>query len=183
MAIPGTTTIQAYIAPNDERSTGFTHTEEWNRGGYRSVATEQDLATLLTTKRASKGMLVNVLATNTIKRLEPKQGFTYEDDNIAENWEFKTLSLGADVSALATKAELGDKLDTTQFESEKATLLYLIESEKANFATKDELANKVDKSDLTQIDLTQIKALLKAEILAELQQQAQQAPGAESGVS
>ena len=173
MAIPGTTTIQAYIAPNDERSTGFTHTEEWNRGGYRSVATEQDLATLLTTKRASKGMLVNVLATNTIKRLEPKQGFTYEDDNIAENWEFKTLSLGADVSTLATKAELGDKLDTTQFESEKAT-----------FATKDELANKVDKSDLTQIDLTQIKALLKAEILAELQQQqAQQAPGAESGVS
>lgn len=172
MAIPGTTTIQAYIAPNDERSTSFTHTEEWNRGGYRSVATEQDLATLLTTKRASKGMLVNVLATNTIKRLEPKQGFTYEDDNIAENWEFKTLSLGADVSTLATKAELGDKLDTTQFESEKA-----------NFATKDELANKVDKSDLTQIDLTQIKALLKAEILAELQQQAQQAPGAESGVS
>lgn len=176
MAIPGTTTIQAYIAPNDERSTSFTHTEEWNRGGYRSVATEQDLATLLTTKRASKGMLVNVLATNTIKRLEPKQGFTYEDDNIAENWEFKTLSLGADVSTLATKAELGDKLDTTQFESEKAT-----------FATKDELANKVDKSDLTQIDLTQIKALLKAEIIAELQQQqqqqAQQAPGAESGVS
>ena len=172
MAIPGTTTIQAYIAPNDERSTGFTHTEEWNRGGYRSVATEQDLAALLTTKRASKGMLVNVLATNTIKRLEPKQGFTYEDDNISENWEFKTLSLGADVSTLATKAELGDKLDTTQFESEKAT-----------FATKDELANKVDKSDLTQIDLTQIKALLKAEILAELQQQAQQAPGAESGVS
>ena len=169
MAIPGTTTIQAYIAPNDERSTSFTHTEEWNRGGYRSVATEQDLATLLTTKRASKGMLVNVLATNTIKRLEPKQGFTYEDDNIAENWEFKTLSLGADVSTLATKAELGDKLDTTQFESEKAT-----------FATKDELANKVDKSDLTQIDLTQIKALLKAEILAELQQQT---PGAESGVS
>ena len=172
MAIPGTTTIQAYIAPNDERSTSFTHTEEWNRGGYRSVATEEELATLLTTKRASKGMLVNVLATNTIKRLEPKQGFTYEDDNIAENWEFKTLSLGADVSTLATKAELGDKLDTTQFESEKA-----------NFATKDELANKVDKSDLTQIDLTQIKALLKAEILAELQQQAQQAPGAESGVS
>ena len=172
MAIPGTTTIQAYIAPNDERSTSFTHTEEWNRGGYRSVATEQDLAALLTTKRASKGMLVNVLATNTIKRLEPKQGFTYEDDNISENWEFKTLSLGADVSTLATKAELGDKLDTTQFESEKAT-----------FATKDELANKVDKSDLTQIDLTQIKALLKAEILAELQQQAQQAPGAESGVS
>ena len=172
MAIPGTTTIQAYIAPNDERSTSFTHTEEWNRGGYRSVATEQELATLLTTKRASKGMLVNVLATNTIKRLEPKQGFTYEDDNISENWEFKTLSLGADVSTLATKAELGDKLDTTQFESEKAT-----------FATKDELANKVDKSDLTKIDLTQIKALLKAEILAELQQQAQQAPGAESGVS
>ena len=172
MAIPGTTTIQAYIAPNDERSTSFTHTEEWNRGGYRSVATEQDLAALLTTKRASKGMLVNVLATNTIKRLEPKSGFTYEDDNISENWEFKTLSLGADVSTLATKAELGDKLDTTQFESEKA-----------NFATKDELANKVDKSDLTQIDLTQIKALLKAEILAELQQQAQQAPGAESGVS
>ena len=172
MAIPGTTTIQAYIAPNDERSTSFTHTEEWNRGGYRSVATEQDLATLLTTKRASKGMLVNVLATNTIKRLEPKQGFTYEDDNISENWEFKTLSLGADVSTLATKAELGDKLDTTQFESEKA-----------NFATKDELANKVDKSDLTQIDLTQIKALLKAEIIAELQQQAQQTPGAESGVS
>ena len=172
MAIPGTTTIQAYIAPNSDRSSGFTHTEEWNRGGYRSVATEEELATLLTTKRASKGMLVNVLATNTIKRLEPKQGFTYEDDNIAENWEFKTLSLGADVSTLATKAELGDKLDTTQFESEKAT-----------FATKDELANKVDKSDLTQIDLTQIKALLKAEILAELQQQAQQAPGAESGVS
>ena len=173
MAIPGTTTIQAYIAPNDERSTSFTHSEEWNRGGYRSVATEQDLATLLTTKRVSKGMLVNVLATNTIKRLEPKQGFTYEDDNIAENWEFKTLSLGADVSTLATKAELGDKLDTTQFESEKAT-----------FATKDELANKLDKSDLTQIDLTQIKALLKAEIIAELQQQqAQQAPGAESGVS
>ena len=175
MAIPGTTTIQAYIAPNSDRSTGFTHTEEWNRGGYRSVATEQDLATLLTTTRTSKGMLVNVLATNTIKRLEPKQGFTYEDDNIAENWEFKTLSLGADVSTLATKAELGDKLDTTQFESEKAT-----------FATKDELANKVDKSDLTQIDLTQIKALLKAEIIAELQQQqqqAQQAPGAESGVS
>ena len=173
MAMPGTTTIQAYIAPNDERSTGFTHTEEWNRGGYRSVATEEELATLLTTKRVSKGMLVNVLATNTIKRLEPKQGFTYEDDNIAENWEFKTLSLGADVSTLATKAELGDKLDTTQFESEKAT-----------FATKDELANKVDKSDLTQIDLTQIKELLKAEIIAELQQQqAQQAPGAESGVS
>ena len=177
MAIPGTTTIQAYIAPNDERSTSFTHTEEWNRGGYRSVATEQDLATLLTTKRASKGMLVNVLATNTIKRLEPKQGFTYEDDNISENWEFKTLSLGADTSTLATKAELGDKLDTTQFESEKA-----------NFATKDELANKLDKSDLTQLDLTQIKALLKAEIIAELQQQqqqqqAQQAPGAESGVS
>ena len=176
MAIPGTTTIQAYIAPNDERSTSFTHTEEWNRGGYRSVATEQDLATLLTTKRASNGMLVKVLTTNTIKRLDPKQSFTYEDDNISENWEFKTLSLGADTSTLATKDELGDKLDTTQFESEKE-----------NFATKDELANKLDKSDLTQLDLTQIKALLKAEIIAELQQQqqqqAQQAPGAESGVS
>ena len=170
MAIPGTTTIQAYIAPNDERSTGFTHTEEWNRGGYRSVATEQDLATLLTTKRASKGMLVNVLATNTIKRLEPKQGFTYEDDNIAENWEFKTLSLGADVSTLATKAELGDKLDTTQFESEKAT-----------FATKTEIANKLDRSELGELDLTQLKAQLKAEILAELQPQ--QSTGESNGTN
>ena len=96
MAIPGTTTMQAYIAPNNERSSSFTHTEEWGRGGYRSVPTDADLAKLLSTKRISKGMLVYVLATNTIKRLEPKQGFTYEDNNLKENWEFKTLSLGTE---------------------------------------------------------------------------------------
>ena len=66
--------------------------------------------------------------------------------------------------------QLEYKLDKVQFESEKA-----------NFATKTEIANKLDRSELSELDLTQLKAQLKAEILAELQPQ--QSTGESNGVS
>ena len=280
--IPGTTIINAYIAPRDNRSKKFTHTEEWNRGGYRTVATVADRDALLSTQRWAPGMLVNVLETGSVYRLTPKNTNSINTNDVS-TWEFTKLvtevssstqdvegpqgiqgpvgpegpqgpkgeqgiqgeqgpqgpkgeqgeqgiqgAAGeqgpagekgeqgetgpqgpegpqgpkgdkgdpgeqgpkgepgkpgpkgdkgepgepADVSNLATKSELYDKLDITQFEEEKK-----------NFATKTELANKIDRSELGQLDIKQLKELLKAEILEELQQQAQQTPGAESGVS
>lgn len=256
--IPGTTIINAYIAPRDNRSKKFTHTEEWNRGGYRTVATVADRDALLATQRWAPGMLVNVLETGSVYRLTPKNPDSINTNDVS-TWVFTKLvtevsgsaqgvqgpqglqgpagpegpqgpkgdqglvgpqgpegpqgpageqgPVGpqgpkgdkgdpgdqgpkgepgkpgpkgekgdpgepADVSELATKDDLYDKLDITQFEDEKA-----------NFATKTELANKIDRSELGQLDIKQLKELLKAEILEELRQQAQQAPGADSGVS
>lgn len=93
-AIPGTTTIQAYIAPKDDRSKGFTQTEEWNRGGYRTVATIAERDALLGTKRWAKGMLVNVLENGKVYRLTPKEGIPYTDNNVA-NWEFTEFNVGS----------------------------------------------------------------------------------------
>lgn len=93
-AIPGTTTIQAYIAPKDDRSKGFTQTEEWNRGGYRTVATIAERDALLGTKRWAKGMLVNVLENGKVYRLTPKEGIPYTDNNVA-NWEFTEFNDGS----------------------------------------------------------------------------------------
>ena len=283
--IPGTTIINAYIAPRDNRSKKFTHTEEWNRGGYRTVATVADRDALLATQRWAPGMLVNVLETGSVYRLTPKNPDSINTDDVS-TWTFTKLvtevsgsaqgvqgpqgpkgeqgiqgeqgpqgpageqgvqgeqgiqgdagpqgpageqgPVGpqvpkgdkgdpgeqgpkgepgvpgpkgeagpqgpqgpqgpegpqgpkgdkgdpgepADLSALATKDELYDKLDITQFEEEKE-----------NFATKTELANKIDRSELGQLDIKQLKELLKAEILEELRQQQLQAPGEINGVS
>lgn len=271
--IPGTTIINAYIAPRDNRSKKFTHTEEWNRGGYRTVATVADRDALLATQRWAPGMLVNVLETGSVYRLTPKNTNSINTNDVS-TWEFTKLvtevssstqgvegpqgiqgpkgeqgiqgeqgpqgpkgeqgeqgiqgpagdqgpageqgekgetgpqgpegpqgptgeqgPVGpqgpkgdkgdpgeqgpkgdpgepADVSNLATKSELYDKLDITQFEEEKE-----------NFATKTELANKIDRSELGQLDIKQLKELLKAEILEELRQQTQQAAGESDGVS
>ena len=214
--IPGTTIINAYIAPRDNRSKKFTHTEEWNRGGYRTVTTVADRDALLATQRWAPGMLVNVLETGSVYRLTPKNPDSINTNDVS-TWEFTKLvtevsgstqgvqgpqgiqgpagpegpqgpkgeqgPVGpkgdkgdpgelADLSDLATKSELYDKLDITQFEEEKA-----------NFATKTELANKIDRSELGQLDIKQLKELLKAEILEELRQQTQQAAGENDGVS
>lgn len=65
--IPGTN-IASRIAPFDTADTFATHDAQWGRDGYRSVAdlTERDA---ISDARRKEGMLVNVVATDTIYQL------------------------------------------------------------------------------------------------------------------
>lgn len=61
MPIPGTTTVGGPVAPSSELDTYAAHSEQWGRGGYRTVAdyTERDA---ITAERRKEGQLVHVLS-------------------------------------------------------------------------------------------------------------------------
>ena len=66
--ILGSVAITGFVAPSSETDVYPAHTEEWGRGGFRSVAdlTERDA---ITDERRKEGMLVNVLSTSTLYQL------------------------------------------------------------------------------------------------------------------
>lgn len=156
--IRGTTGVGATIAPASDTSKFPATSEQWHKGGFKSFATIAERDAMLPSYRKD-GMHCYIVETNEYFRWSEAQN----------GWVRVILAQGASPESLenlATKVQLEYKLDKVQFESEKA-----------NFATKTEIANKLDRSELSELDLTQ----LKAEILAELQPQ--QPTGESNGVS
>ena len=161
--IRGTTGVSATIAPASDTSKFPATSEQWHKGGFKSFATIAERDAMLASYRKD-GMHCYIVETNEYYRWAEAQS----------SWVRVILAQGGtspeSLENLATMTQLEYKLDKVQFESEKA-----------NFATKTEIANKLDRSELSELDLTQLKAQLKAEILAELQPQ--QSTGESNGVS
>ena len=88
MGIPGTTTISSMIAPANAKSSMAVQSEQWNKGGYRSVKTVAERDALLKTKRWAPGMLVNILELNRIDKLVPNEGASFESLNV-KDWHFE----------------------------------------------------------------------------------------------
>ena len=88
MGIPGTTTISSMIAPTNPKSSIAVQSEQWNKGGYRSVKTVAERDALLKTKRWAPGMLVNILELNRIDKLVPNEGASFESLNV-KDWHFE----------------------------------------------------------------------------------------------
>ena len=88
MGIPGTTTISSMIAPANAKSSIAVQSEQWNKGGYRSVKTVAERDALLKTKRWAPGMLVNILELNRIDKLVPNEGASFESLNV-KDWHFE----------------------------------------------------------------------------------------------
>lgn len=112
MGIPGTTTISSMIAPANAKSSIAVQSEQWNKGGYRSVKTVADRDALLKTKRWAPGMLVNILELNRIDKLVPNVGASFESLNV-KDWHFEEgitgkVAEGA-VGGSGTKGEPGAK--------------------------------------------------------------------------
>lgn len=112
MGIPGTTTISSMIAPANAKSSIAVQSEQWNKGGYRSVKTVADRDALLKTKRWAPGMLVNILELNRIDKLVPNEGASFESLNV-KDWHFEEGITGkvveGAVGGSATKGEPGAK--------------------------------------------------------------------------
>lgn len=160
--IRGTTGVSATIAPASDTSKFPATSEQWHKGGFKSFATIAERDAMLPSYRKD-GMHCYIVETSEYFRWSESQS----------SWVRVILAQGASPESLenlATKVQLEYKLDKVQFESEKA-----------NFATKTEIANKLDRSDLSELDLTQLKAQIKDEILAELQPQ--QSTGESNGAS
>ena len=161
--IRGTTGVSATIAPASDTSKFPATSEQWHKGGFKSFATIAERDAMLASYRKD-GMHCYIVETNEYFRWSEAQN----------GWVRVILAQGGispeSLENLATMTQLEYKLDKVQFESEKA-----------NFATKTEIANKLDRSELGELDLTQLKAQLKAEILAELQPQ--QSTGESNGVN
>ena len=161
--IRGTTGVSATIAPASDTSKFPATSEQWHKGGFKSFATIAERDAMPAAYRKD-GMHCYIVETNEYFRWSEAQN----------GWVRVILAQGGispeSLENLATKVQLEYKLDKVQFESEKA-----------NFATKTEIANKLDRSELGELDLTQLKAQLKAEILAELQPQ--QSTGESNGVN
>lgn len=160
--IRGTTGVSATIAPASDTSKFPATSEQWHKGGFKSFATIAERDAMLPSYRKD-GMHCYIVETSEYFRWSEAQN----------DWVRVSLAQGASPESLenlATMTQLEAKLDKTQFESEKA-----------NFATKTEIANKLDRSELGELDLTQLKAQLKDEILAELQPQ--QSTGESNGVN
>ena len=66
--IQGSVPITGFVAPTDSQDTYPSHSEEWGRGGYRTVDTIADRENI-SPQRQKEGMLVNVLQNNTIYKL------------------------------------------------------------------------------------------------------------------
>jgi hypothetical protein len=66
--IPGSVPISGFVTPTDDSDVYPSHSEEWGRGGYRTVATLAD-RDAITTGRRLEGMLVNVIATGIVYQL------------------------------------------------------------------------------------------------------------------
>ena len=88
MGIPGTLTISSMIAPANAKSSMAVQSEQWNKGGYRSVKTVAERDALLKTKRWAPGMLVNILELNRIDKLVPNEGASFESLNV-KDWHFE----------------------------------------------------------------------------------------------
>ena len=161
--IRGTTGVSATIAPASDTSKFPATSEQWHKGGFKSFATIAERDAMLPSYRKD-GMHCYIVETNEYFRWSEAQN----------DWVRVILAQGGispeSLENLATKVQLEYKLDKVQFESEKA-----------NFATRTEIAGKLDRSELGELDLTQLKAQLKAEILAELQPQ--QPTGESNGAS
>ena len=161
--IRGTTGVSATIAPASDTSKFPATSEQWHKGGFKSFATIAERDAMLPAYRKD-GMHCYIVETNEYFRWSEAQN----------DWVRVILAQGGispeSLENLATMTQLEYKLDKVQFESEKA-----------NFATRTEIANKLDRSELSELDLTQLKAQLKAEILAELQPQ--QSAGESNGVN
>ena len=159
--IRGTTGVSATIAPASDTSKFPATSEQWHKGGFKSFATIAERDAMLPAYRKD-GMHCYIVETNEYFRWSEAQS----------SWVRVSLAQGGispeSLENLATQLEY--KLDKVQFESEKA-----------NFATKTEIANKLDRSELGELDLTQLKAQIKDEILAELQPQ--QPTGESNGVN
>lgn len=157
--IRGTTGVSATIAPASDTSKFPATSEQWHKGGFKSFANITERDAMLASYRKD-GMHCYIVETNEYFRWSEAQN----------GWVRVILAQGGispeSLENLATKVQLEYKLDKVQFESEKA-----------NFATKTEIANKLDRSELSELDLTQ----LKAEILAELQPQ--QSTGESNGTN
>ena len=151
--IRGTTGVSATIAPASDTSKFPATSEQWHKGGFKSFATIAERDAMLASYRKD-GMHCYIVETSEYFRWSEAQN----------DWVRVILAQGGispeSLENLATMTQLEYKLDKVQFESEKA-----------NFATKTEIANKLDRSELSELDLTQLKAQIKAEILAELQSQ------------
>ena len=160
--IRGTTGVSATIAPASDTSKFPATSEQWHKGGFKSFANITERDAMLPSYRKD-GMHCYIVETS--------EYFRWSE--AINDWVRVILAQGASTESLenlATMTQLEYKLDKVQFESEKA-----------NFATKTEIGNKLDRSELGELDLTQLKAQLKAEILAELQPQ--QSTGESNGVS
>ena len=161
--IRGTTGVSATIAPASDTSKFPATSEQWHKGGFKSFATIAERDAMLPAYRKD-GMHCYIVETSEYFRWSEAQN----------DWVRVILAQSGispeGLENLATKVQLEYKLDKVQFESEKA-----------NFATKTEIANKLDRSELGELDLTQLKAQLKAEILAELQPQ--QSAGESNGTN
>ena len=159
--IRGTTGVSATIAPASDTSKFPATSEQWHKGGFKSFATIAERDAMLASYRKD-GMHCYIVETNEYFRWSEAQN----------DWVRVILAQGGispeSLENLATQLEY--KLDKVQFESEKA-----------NFATKTEIANKLDRSELGELDLTQLKAQIKDEILAGLQPQ--QSTGESNGTS
>lgn len=111
MGIPGTTTISSMIAPANAKSSIAVQSEQWNKGGYRSVKTVAERDALLKTKRWAPGMLVNILELNRIDKLVPNEGASFESLNV-KDWHFEEGITGkvvdGDVGGSGTKGEPGE---------------------------------------------------------------------------
>lgn len=112
MGIPGTTTISSMIAPANAKSSIAVQSEQWNKGGYRSVKTVAERDALLKTKRWAPGMLVNILELNRIDKLVPNEGASFESLNV-KDWHFEEGITGkvveGAVGGSGTKGEPGAK--------------------------------------------------------------------------
>ena len=161
--IRGTTGVSATIAPASDTSKFPATSEQWHKGGFKSFATIAERDAMLPSYRKD-GMHCYIVETNEYFRWSKAQN----------DWVRVILAQGGispeSLENLATMTQLEYKLDKVQFESEKA-----------KFATKTEIANKLDRSELGELDLTQLKAQIKAEILAELQPQ--QSTGESNGTN
>lgn len=157
--IRGTTGVSATIAPASDTSKFPATSEQWHKGGFKSFATIAERDAMPAAYRKD-GMHCYIVETNEYFRWSEAQN----------DWVRVILFSTESLENLATMTQLEYKLDKVQFESEKA-----------NFATKTEIANKLDRSELGELDLTQLKAQLKDEILAELQPQ--QPTGESNGVN
>ena len=177
--------INDSITVNSSRATYATHEASLGKGGHRTVQTIEERDAIpyarcevgmtifivrenktqilkVNNRTASKRVWEDFIASSGVGIQGPQgpQGLQGPKGDKGDTGEQGPQGLQgpkgdkgepADVSTLATKVELEAKLDKTQFESE--------------------IANKLDRSELSELDLTQLKAQIKAEILAELQSQ------------
>ncbi len=126
------TSVLGYVCPIDTTSTYPAHSEEWGRGGYRSVAIieERDAIPM---ERRKEGMLVNVTGSNEIFKLQGgiansnwkiwdsinikgiehlgkvdiddigNGDYTYEDGNVLESYTYRLIQVsGGGVGTVKT---------------------------------------------------------------------------------